>query len=116
MLKNCETTLFEIDRYTWVGVLGCVKQIESWIENPLQYAENLLYSMEEDAEELEETVQSTPEEIACVLAEQYIKYAKDMCTDAAKISDSHERRSRMEFYAKRGDKFTKWIERFKQDN
>ena len=36
MLKNYETPLSEIDRYTMIGACGCMKRIES--RDPQEYA------------------------------------------------------------------------------
>lgn len=61
-LKEHETVLAEIDRYTWIGVYGCANRIKS-DRNQVKWAENLIYEMEEEAEEAKEIITSTAEEI-----------------------------------------------------
>ena len=61
-LKNYETTLNEIERYTWIGIYGCANRLEHE-SRPVQWAENLVYEMEEDAEEQDEIITSTAEEV-----------------------------------------------------
>ncbi len=99
----------EIDRYTWVGVQGCVKQIDNWAHDPLQYAEKLLYAMEEDAEEMGETVQSTAKEIAFVLSEQYLKYADHVCRIHAKDDNAQAWTAE---YTPKKNKFAEWLKQY----
>lgn len=114
MLKNYETPLFEIDRYTMIGACGCMKRIES--RDPQEYAEKLLYEMGEEAEELGETVQSTAEEIAEALLTAYVQFADKMLNAVAKISDKDIRSSSIEYYTAKRDKAVKWLEQYESAN
>ena len=72
--------------------------------------------MEEEAEELGETVQSTAKEIAEALLTTYVQFADEMLNAVVKISDKDMRSSSIEYYTAKRNKAAKWLKQYESAN
>ena len=119
MLKNYMDIYNEIDRYTLGGIWTCTQQIGNWMHDPLQYAKSLFNAMEEEAEELAETVESTAQEVVEVLLTQYMRNANYMLNRVLRnitIDDGDMRSRGIAYYTAKRDKAAKWLEQYESAN